>query len=68
MGLPCWLIVTFQKLTNDGVWAFPPGILTPVPGLPDWLYSLGQVAACSAITASTPLWTYLFGNTGATPK
>ena len=43
-GLPCWLIAVFQKLTTEGAWAFPPGTLTPVPGLPDWLYSLGQVA------------------------
>ena len=34
---------------------------------PDWLYSLGQVAACSAVAAST-LWTCWLGSTGATPK
>ena len=37
-------------------------------GSPGLALFVRQVAACSAITASTPLWTYLFGNTGATPK
>ena len=39
MGLPCGLIGAFQNQSNERVWALPPGTLTPVPGLPDWLCS-----------------------------
>ena len=43
MGLPCGLIGAFQNQSNEGVAALPPGTLTPVPGLPDWLFPRGGI-------------------------
>ena len=37
-------------------------------GSPGLALLVRATAVCSAITASTPLWTYWLGNIGATPK